>query len=910
MWDKLIAIENDTSNLEKKLQHILILKKQFEDCHLTIDSVYARILHKSALYEYELNNEVPTKECFDNTIKAIKINTSGIKGASETFAVNSYKNVAVYYNDLSLYKQAYNYFDSAIIQADKFLSQQRLKAESRIGKSDILLDKNGDYEKCIDECTIGLYEAKKNNDSTYILKFFNQRADACFYQGDTNKAISDADSALFYATILNDADEYAKALKTTAYIYEARKLFLKALMAYKASIEIHEKAEELSKMMNDYIDLGNFYTRRHIYPKAKSCFLKSVELGRKTNDLTGTAKAHQNLGVVNYYENNLKDAGKYYLMALEDLKVSTHDMILNVPKLAQFNFTKDNDLLTALLNNYTHLLICMYNKTHNTNYLSASLKTAQLTNSFLTKMLHEQLGEQSKLYWRQRTKEFFTYAIEASFLYNDPELAFNFMEKSKAVLLNDKLNELNASNYLSKADASKQENYQIKVLELQQKLSTLVDTSIKYRQVQSQLVNTRADIEHFIATLDQKYPVYYQYKYDDYTPSLKEFQNYLSSNQQSFVDYFFNDTVCYLLGVTPDKVTFIKRSANDIGTSDISTFLRLCSNKEKYFRNHALFNALSNKLYKVLFEPLNIPKGRTIICPDNFLIPFETLCTDSAGKNFLINNYAFSYTYSARYLMKHYNSQKAAGSFIGFAPASFSAVFGVTELQKSVSSLEKCASCYKTKALFINDNASKHNFLSNISNYTVANVFSHATGNIDGDEPRLFMHDSIIKLPELQLLRNPATQLVILSACETDVGKNAAGEGIYSLARGFSAAGIPAVAATLWNADEESIYTISEKFHEYLAAGIPKDEALQKAKIYYIQKSGSDNQFPFYWANMILIGNSDPLLLTANINTQSHNYAWWIFLAAAIILTGMLLLKSALRKNKEKILQEKIDKTT
>src|SRR5207342_3263969 len=131
---------------------------------------------------------------------------------------------------------------------------------------------------------------------------------------------------------------------------------------------------------------------------------------------------------------------------------------------------------------------------------------------------------------------------------------------------------------------------------------------------------------------------------------------------------------------------------------------------------------------------------------------------------------------------------------------------------------------------------------------------------ITDNEPVLYMQDSVIHLSELQLLNNPATKLVLLSACQTNVGKAATGEGIYSLARGFATAGIPSVAATLWKADEQTIYAISEKFNQYLSEGMNKDEALQKAKLNFIQ-ANSDNQklLPYYWANMIVIGNTDAI---------------------------------------------------
>ncbi len=101
------------------------------------------------------------------------------------------------------------------------------------------------------------------------------------------------------------------------------------------------------------------------------------------------------------------------------------------------------------------------------------------------------------------------------------------------------------------------------------------------------------------------------------------------------------------------------------------------------------------------------------------------------------------------------------------------------------------------------------------------------------------MQDATIHLSELQRLNNPATKFVLLSACQTNVGKTATGEGIYSLARGFAAAGIPSVSATLWNADEETIYNISNSFNKYLSEEMNKDEALQKANwILYMLTTG------------------------------------------------------------------------
>ena len=91
-----------------------------------------------------------------------------------------------------------------------------------------------------------------------------------------------------------------------------------------------------------------------------------------------------------------------------------------------------------------------------------------------------------------------------------------------------------------------------------------------------------------------------------------------------------------------------------------------------------------------------------------------------------------------------------------------------------------------------------------------------------------FFKDSVIHLSELQMLGRPSTKLIVLSACQTNAGKNLTGEGIYSLARGFSSAGIPSVVATQWVADDNAIYAISEKFNQLIAGGMSKDSHYRK----------------------------------------------------------------------------------
>ena len=188
--------------------------------------------------------------------------------------------------------------------------------------------------------------------------------------------------------------------------------------------------------------------------------------------------------------------------------------------------------------------------------------------------------------------------------------------------------------------------------------------------------------------------------------------------------------------------------------------------------------------------------------------------------------------------------------------------------------------------------ATKREFLQKAGHYSVITVYAHARSDTVEKEPLLFLADSVIRLSELPLLQRPAAQLIVLSACQTNAGRNAEGEGIYSLARGFAAAGIPSVAATLWQADEQSIYTITAAFHKRLAQGMDKDQALRDSKLEFIRTTSRLHSLPYFWANMILLGNPEPLTLS-----RSHRFAWWWLADLALLIAFFLLFRAqALRR--------------
>lgn len=98
-----------------------------------------------------------------------------------------------------------------------------------------------------------------------------------------------------------------------------------------------------------------------------------------------------------------------------------------------------------------------------------------------------------------------------------------------------------------------------------------------------------------------------------------------------------------------------------------------------------------------------------------------------------------------------------------------------------------------------------------------------------------------------------AADLVVLSACQTGLGKDIRGEGLISLTRGFMYAGAPRVVVSLWNVDDEATAELMARFYRgVLIEKLRPARALQTAQLSLLQENRWAQ--PYYWAAFSLQG--------------------------------------------------------
>jgi CHAT domain-containing protein len=110
-----------------------------------------------------------------------------------------------------------------------------------------------------------------------------------------------------------------------------------------------------------------------------------------------------------------------------------------------------------------------------------------------------------------------------------------------------------------------------------------------------------------------------------------------------------------------------------------------------------------------------------------------------------------------------------------------------------------------------------------------------------------------LRLPDIYNMRLNA-DLVVLSACDTALGKQIRGEGLISLTRAFMYAGAPRVVASLWQVDDVATAELMKRFYAgMLKQGLRPAAALRAAQLDISRDPRWTS--PYYWAGFVVEGD-------------------------------------------------------
>jgi CHAT domain-containing protein len=554
----------------------------------------------------------------------------------------------------------------------------------------------------------------------------------------------------------------------------------------------------------------------------------------------------------------------------------------------------ENELLNGAVENKIHEKFYVYvseliiNKANayfdhylyqnNFSSIKESIRIYKIADAFLEKMKSGHLEIESKLFWRKHSRKLYENAIQACYITKNNEEAFYFFERSRAVLLDDQLKNQRG---MSDQEIVKQAALKMQRAELKKQISGLTPGSDDFTNIQKKIYANAQEQETLMKKLHKDAIVEKNAKI-----SIECVQKQLLNNHEALIELFSGDRAVFMIAIKKSGIDFIKIEKKEYEKLTRS-FLDHLSKPNLYRKQFELFLQHSHDLYKLLFQQTDIAPGRMIISPDSENFPFEVLVKSIDGNKikYLLEDHAMSYTYSAGYLLNQTedNKVRARGDFFGIAPVKYATNLGLTNLYGSSQSLSIIGSAFDKPKTLQSTTATRKNFLDYFSQYSIIHLYTHATANVNDEDPVIYFADSALYLNDLVIKEKPLASLIVLAACESGLGKFYLGEGVFSFNRAFAAIGIPSSVVNLWSVDNKSTYQINELFYKNLAAGMEFDIALQQAKLSFLQTANEDKVLPYYWGATILAGRSDNLL-----PTPSNKRSPWLYVTAFIVTVFLL----------------------
>ncbi|MFT3680040.1 MAG: CHAT domain-containing protein [Ferruginibacter sp.] len=459
------------------------------------------------------------------------------------------------------------------------------------------------------------------------------------------------------------------------------------------------------------------------------------------------------------------------------------------------------------------------------------------------------------------------------------------------------------------------------VYEEEKKLKAAIPASLAADRPNDILMDDYVDAvnkwQQHLEKIRVQYPVYFKMRYESIFKSLPQLQASLPG-ATTVVRYFFIDSSLHALVLDKSNKKIIDLDASGIGKK-INELLSPSVNAEG--EQATLLFELHESLWKPFAN--DIRTKNIIVIPDGILynLSFELL-TPTPIQNYsglaaagLLAKHTITYHYSL-FMTGAGTAPEAKNNYVAFAPG-FSDE-NKAAYKQSVKDSSRLDRQYMTLLpqpytqtlvkkmqdkfggdVFLGNGSTQASFKENAGNSRIVHIGTHAEFNNEKPElSRLIFsksgdssgYDNSLFLYDVYNC-NINTDLTILTACESGRPGYEDGEGMVSLAHAFNYAGSKTILTSLWQADEQSASFITEKFIENLAAKIPAGEALQQAKLQYLQQADGRMKSPVYWAGLVLMGDTGTVLLEPKTNVKI-----WLLLATAVLAGGFVVYFNGKRK--------------
>ncbi|MBD3319555.1 MAG: CHAT domain-containing protein, partial [Chitinivibrionales bacterium] len=729
----------------------------------------------------------------------------------------------------------------------------------------------GDYQKAKNYCNhaIRIFQKQKEIDYNKLYKATFSLALISEYENNYSEAIK-----LYKKSILIDntknPERVLNAYSNMAICYDKLGKIETAKKYYLSSIDLGKIIYGINNPDNAslYMNYGIFVIEKlKDYEKGFMLYDKALQLYHKKYDFKHStiSRCLQNIG--EYYErvNKVDSALYYYQQSLIAAEYNYNDSnVYSNPDVSTVNF---NFRILKTLKNKSNAFYKKYLFENDLKDLYASFNSYMTTVSLIDKIRLRYDSEHSRFFISENEQNTYNSLINVSLkIYSATnnkaylDSAFNCTEKGRAFSLLASIRSYEAKefggipNRLLKKEHDVFRNLSLyEELIYEEKKKDNPD-DLKIDIWEEKLFRINQEYEKLLNTFEEEYPHYYQLKYDTRVVSVPEIREELEQDE-CLLEYAISDSLLFIFVVGKDFYKVHSVDIQDEFLVDVQRFSEIMGEQDfssSMRKTYMEYTDIAYRLYDKLIMPCreDIRGKDLVIIPAGLLsyLPFGALLTERVDTTvidyrrlpYLIKDHTIGYSYSATL---HFSGPRITAQpekeLLAFAP-------DYTELVASSQQEPSFLDYYRNKLIpipwakeevrkiskiikadvYMDEEASEGNYKKNAQNYDILHLAMHTivdnenpmysklafTQNVDHNE------DGFLNTYEIYNM-NYNARLAVLSSCNSGYGKLQKGEGVMSLARGFTYAGCPSIVMTLWEVSDKSGADLMTGFYRYLKKG-------------------------------------------------------------------------------------------
>jgi CHAT domain-containing protein len=738
--------------------------------------------------------------------------------------------------------------------------------------------------------------AEEIGNKEQIAAALNNIGNVYMFNGNYAQALQHLTRAL---TLQKNKRITASILTNTAVVYDLQGNYLQALDYYRKSLALWEELGNKSQIANVLNNMGD-YRLLGSYDLALEQNKKALAIAQEIGDPEVIGRALANIGNA-YAKKGDHDQGLEYIQKSLKIAQEINDLHLASSQLKQLGreYYSKGDYVRAL--QYSQSAIATSKRVNNRQALWESLTINGKAYRSLNKpeKAHEAFQEAIATIedWRSliaggEVEQLNLFAEKASVYHEMIDLlisenrtaeAFVFAERAKARVLNDVLHsgKIQIAKAMTAQEIEEEKKWSKQLVNLNDRIQKETQAET-LKQLQAELQKARLDFESFRTNLYVSHPEL-KVKRGETLALKPEETNGIIDADTAILEFVVTEKMVYLfvLSKQPADAT-TKFYPIEISQTQLAELIP--EFRSQIAERLPIFQKAATELYTILLSPAASEirsKKKLLIIPDGVLweLPFQVLKSEEG--RYVLEDHALTYAPSVTVYreMKRMNKpmENEASVLLAFGNPTIGknvserlkynyreeSLDPLPEAEREVQSLEKLYGAGKSR-VYIREKALEETLKNEASNFR---IFHFATHGILNDVTPLYSQvvlshtdsnsnneDGLLEAWEIMNLDLKA-DLVVLSACNTALGRISNGEGMIGLTWAFFIAGSSTTVVSQWKVLSSSTTELMLEFHRNLMAdpATSKAEAMRAAAMKLMRSD--EYKHPFYWAPFVVIGS-------------------------------------------------------